>query len=176
MRRWLGYDVDGWESGLRMGCTGSSQQQQGEQCRNSVKTLEDILLRIHATTSHLLEPKRETLVPMRENTTQCMLEPAWTMDIGWLGTWSFVLYSGAYKIDRTISPAAAQLSENPHIELFGSGIELGTHPSLTLSGVLTTAKADFRILAYLGVALVYYGKWRGGESANTDGDHFERAR
>ncbi|PBK60007.1 hypothetical protein ARMSODRAFT_982579 [Armillaria solidipes] len=50
------------------------------------------------------------------------------------------------------------------------------HPSLMLSDVLTTVKVDFQILAYLGVALAYYGKWRGDESADKDDAHFERGR
>ncbi|PBK79858.1 hypothetical protein ARMGADRAFT_1092725 [Armillaria gallica] len=82
------------------------------------------------------------------------------LDDGYLCTRSFVLYPGVFE-DRweyltQQPPDRTTLDEKPQAEfMFGGGIEMGT-PSF--------------------FDAVYYGKWRGGESADKDDVYFERGR
>ncbi len=80
-------------------------------------------------------------------------------------------------IDGTISLSSHPLSEKPYAEfMFGSGIEMCIPSFFDAVRCADDRQIKFRVSAYLGGALAYHGKWRGGESADKDGDHFERER
>ncbi|PBL01406.1 hypothetical protein ARMGADRAFT_1073691 [Armillaria gallica] len=83
---------------------------------------------------------------------------------GWLHTRSFVLYSGSSEDQwdyLTQQPSdAATLNEKPRAEF-----------TWHRDGHIV----EFRVSAYLSGALAtYFGKWWGGESADSDDDRFQR--